>query len=93
MTTTANHRGEDAEPDDVACKQLYDDFVNTHVMPLWTQREEMMGCTSRPSTVPSWQPLSISTTSQLDLFWFGDDPVYEAAGLDRVECDGAAAGS
>lgn len=35
--------------------------------------------------VPSWAPLSIETAEGLDAFRFGDDPVYEALGLSRVE--------
>jgi len=53
MTTAAHHRDEAAEPDEVACKQLYDDFAEAHMMPLWTQREEMMGLTPQPSAVPA----------------------------------------
>jgi gentisate 1,2-dioxygenase len=35
--------------------------------------------------VPSWAPLSVETAGGLDAFRFGDDPVYEALGLARVE--------
>jgi gentisate 1,2-dioxygenase len=33
--------------------------------------------------VPSWVPLTIEARADLDLFRFGDDPVYEALGLAR----------
>jgi gentisate 1,2-dioxygenase len=33
--------------------------------------------------VPSWAPLTIEAREDLDAFRFGDDPVYEALGLDR----------
>jgi len=35
--------------------------------------------------VPSWAALSVETADGLDAFRFGDDPVYEALGLARVE--------
>lgn len=34
--------------------------------------------------VPSWQPLSFQATTGLDLFTFGDAPVYEALRLNRT---------
>jgi gentisate 1,2-dioxygenase len=33
--------------------------------------------------VPSWVPLTVEAADDLDAFRFGDDPVYEALGLDR----------
>lgn len=52
--TTVDHRH--PEPDEVAVKQLYDDFAAAQLMPLWTQREEMMGLTPEPGAVPTcWQ--------------------------------------
>jgi gentisate 1,2-dioxygenase len=35
--------------------------------------------------VPSWAALGVETADGLDAFRFGDDPVYEALGLSRVE--------
>ena len=34
--------------------------------------------------VPSWAPVSIAAHSELDIFRFSDDPVYEALGLDKI---------
>ena len=35
--------------------------------------------------VPSWAPVSITASDDLDLFRFSDEPVYRALGLDRTE--------
>ena len=35
--------------------------------------------------VPSWAPVSITATDDLDLFRFSDEPVYQALGLNRTE--------
>ena len=35
--------------------------------------------------VPSWTELEITARTELDLFRFSDEPVYEAVGLDRSE--------
>ncbi len=37
--------------------------------------------------VPSWTPLRVDVHEDLDAFRFGDDPVYEALGLDRRQRD------
>lgn len=50
MTPTT---GQLDEPEDVALKQLYDDFDRAAMMPLWTQREEMMSLVPSPGAVPA----------------------------------------
>ena len=35
--------------------------------------------------VPSWVRVSITASSDLDLFRFSDEPVYQALGLDRTQ--------
>lgn len=34
--------------------------------------------------VPSWAPVRVSAETELDIFRFGDEPVYEALGLNRT---------
>lgn len=41
--------------------------------------------------VPSWSPLTMTTDDGLDLFRFGDQPIMERLGLDRVHDQGAGA--
>ncbi len=38
--------------------------------------------------VPSWAPVTITAHSELDIFRFSDDPVYEAFGLNKIERNG-----
>jgi gentisate 1,2-dioxygenase len=35
--------------------------------------------------VPSWAPVAIDAATELDIFRFSDEPVYEALGLARTE--------
>jgi len=35
--------------------------------------------------VPSWAPVRVRADTELDVFRFGDEPVYEAFGLDRTQ--------
>jgi len=39
--------------------------------------------------VPSWAPVRVQADTELDVFRFGDEPVYEAFGLDRTRRGGS----
>jgi gentisate 1,2-dioxygenase len=58
-------------------------FNGTGVVEIGTQRFEAMP--GDLIAVPSWAPVTVHATSNLDVFRFSDEPVYEALGLDRTE--------
>jgi gentisate 1,2-dioxygenase len=60
-------------------------FTGTGTVTIGEQRFDVS--TGDLFAVPSWAPLTIEAREDFDAFRFGDDPVYEALGLDRRSTD------
>jgi gentisate 1,2-dioxygenase len=70
-------------PTRVVGSAVWQIFNGNGVVEIGTQRFEAMP--GDLIAVPSWAPVTVHATSNLDVFRFSDEPVYEALGLDRIE--------
>jgi gentisate 1,2-dioxygenase len=83
---TEMHRytaGTATTPTRVVGSAVWQIFNGNGVVEIGTQRFEVRR--NDLIAIPSWAPVTVHAASELDVFRFSDDPVYEAFGLDRTE--------